>query len=102
MIELTTSAIRFSWAMSLFGIQQFANIAAPHDLCQPTRKAAAAFYPVTQAIENKLGNDDLLFAAYLLGDDTQRALVDLFFDTLTLRAFTPGYLYRLSEDIRSE
>ena len=99
MVDLTKSAISFSWAMSLFAVQQFANIAVPGDLCRPTRKANAAFYPVTQAVENELNKNDLIFATYLLGDDAQRAVTDLIFDTLTLKAFTPGYISKLSQDV---
>jgi hypothetical protein len=99
MVDLAKSAMSFSWAMSLFSVQQLANIAIPRDLSRPTRRAATAFYPITQAIETELNSSDLLFASYLLGDDTQRAVVDFVFDTLTLRSFTPGYISKLSQDV---
>jgi hypothetical protein len=99
MVELTKSAISLSWAMSLFGIQQLANIALPRDFRWPTGEANSAFYPVRQAIENELNSSDLIFGTYLLGNDAQRAVVDLMFDTLTLRAFTPSYISKLSENV---
>jgi hypothetical protein len=99
MLELTKSAIRYSWAMSLFGTQQLANLVAPGDQRDPTRGVNAAFYPVTQAVENQLNDSDLIFGAFLLGDDVQRALVDLTFDSLTLRVFTPSSLARLTQDV---
>jgi hypothetical protein len=97
MLELTKSAISYSWAMSLFGSQQLANLVAPADRRDPTRRAAAAFYSVTQATQNQF--DDLVFASFQIGDEVQRGLVDLAFDTLTLRAFAPSYVSRLTSDI---
>jgi len=97
MLELPKSAISYSWAMSLFGAQQFSNLVAPCDGQDPGRKAAAASYFITQTIQNQFGN--LLFGGFLIGDEIQRALVDLAFDTLTLRAFTPRYISRLTSNI---
>jgi hypothetical protein len=97
MLELTKSAIRNSWAMSLFGTQQLANLFTPDGRQNPTRTVNAGCYPVTQAVANQLNDSDLLFAAFLLGDDAQRALVDLTFDSLTLRIFTPRYIEKLTQ-----
>jgi hypothetical protein len=99
MLELSKSVIRYSWAMSLFGSQQLVNLFMPSNLSDPARTVKAASYPVTQAIENQLNDSDLIFAAFLLGDDTQRALVDLTFDTLMLRIFTPSYISRFNQDV---
>ena len=99
MLELTKSAISYSWAMSLFGVQQLANFITPPDLRRPTRNVKAAFYPVTQAIETELNDKALIFGAFLLGNDAQRALVDLTFDSLTLRVFTPGYVEKLTQGV---
>src|SRR5258708_21232255 len=98
MLELTKSAIRYSLALSLFGTQHLANLVTPDNLRRPTSRADAAFYPVTQAVENQLNNSDLIFVAFLLGDDTQRALRDLTFYSLTLRVFTPIYMPSLTRD----
>ncbi len=99
MLELTKSAISYSWAMSLFGAQQLANSIAPGALRDPTRRVNAAFYPVTQAIRTQLNDSDLIFAALVLGNDAQRALVDLAFDSLTLRVFSPSYVTKLTQDV---
>src|SRR5260370_3318217 len=98
MLELTKSAISYSLAMSFFGTQQLANLVTPDNLRHPTRRANAAFYPITQAVQGRLNDSALLFGAFLLGDDAQRALVDFTFDSLTLRAFTPSYIARLTQD----
>jgi len=98
MLELTKSAMRYSWAISLFGAQQLKNLVTPDNLRHPTRRANAAFYPITQAVEDRLNDSALLFGVFLLGEDAQRALVDLTFDSLKLRAFTPSYIARLTQD----
>ena len=72
MLELTKSAVSYSWAMSLFGAQQLANLVTPGHLQRPTGKVGAAFYPVTQAMEIELNNSDLIFGAFLFGDEAQR------------------------------
>jgi hypothetical protein len=99
MLELTKSAISYSWAMSLFGAQQLANLVTLDNPQDPARRVNASFYPVTQAFEDKLEDNNLIFGAYLLGNDAQRALLDLTFDTLTLRAFSPSYVDRLTQDV---
>ncbi|HSE19902.1 MAG TPA: hypothetical protein VLB46_22765 [Pyrinomonadaceae bacterium] len=90
MRELAKSAARYTWAMSLFGVQQAANVLAP-------RKADAAFFSVTQAAENEF--DDLVFAAYQVGDEVQRGLTEIVFDTVTLQALNPGYISMLTSAV---
>lgn len=102
MLQLTKSAISYSWAMSLFGAQQLANLVAPNDRRDPERGVNAAFYPVTQAVETQLNNSDLIFGAFLLGDDAQRGLVDLAVDSLTLRVFSPSYVAKLTQDVSTQ
>ena len=99
MLEFAKSAISYSWAMSLFGAQQLTNLVAPSDLRDPRRRVNAAFYPVTQAFETELNDSDLIFGGFLLGVDAQRALVDLAFDSLTLRVFTSSYVAKLTQDV---
>jgi len=98
MLELTRSAISYSWAMSLFGTQQLAKLFMPDELRAPAR-VKADLYPVTQAFKNELNNNNYIFAAFLLGDDAQRGLIDITFDSLELRAFTPSYLEKLTRNL---
>ncbi len=98
MRELSKSALSYSWAMSLFGVQELANILTPR--CDATRKAQAAFYSVTQATQDEF--NDLFQAAFQVGDYLQRGFVDLTFDFLTLRAFNPRYITRLTSDIAEQ
>ncbi|MGH8070044.1 MAG: hypothetical protein ACRERE_33330 [Candidatus Entotheonellia bacterium] len=81
MRELTKSMFSFSWAMSLFGLQQIVNLSAPSG-------AAKAFDNVTAATEEVLG--DLLKATFRAGDSLQRGVVDLTLAVLTLQAFNPS------------
>ena len=97
MRELAKSAVRYTWAMSLFGVQQAANVLAPSSSRQPTQRANAAFFSVKQAAEVQF--DDLIFAAYEVGDEVQRGLTGIFFDALTLQAFHPNYLSQLTSAV---
>jgi len=100
MLQLTRSAISYSWAMSLFGAQQFTSLVTPDDLRDPTRRANAASYSVTQATENQF--NDLIFGGFQIGDEVQRGLIDLMFDTLTLQAFAPSYVSRVTTEIAAQ
>ncbi len=100
MRELTESALRYTWAMSLFGVQQVTNLLTPTDLREPTRKANDALFSVKQAAENEFG--DLAFGAFQIGDEVQRGLTNLFFDALTLRAFSPGYVSNLTSQVAAQ
>jgi hypothetical protein len=83
--------------MSLFGTQQLANLFTPGGLRDPTR-VEAGLYPVTQEFKTRLNDNNLIFGAFLLGDDAQRALIDITFDSLELRVLTPTYLEKLARD----
>ena len=100
MRELTKSTLSYTWAMSLFGVQQAANLLAPRNWRQPGREANSAFFSVKQAAENEFG--DIAFGAFLLGDELGRGLTNLFFDALTLRAFDPGYVSNLTSEIAAQ
>ena len=100
MRELTKSTLSYTWAMSLFGVQQASNLLAPRDWRQPAREANSAFFSVKQAAENQFG--DLVFGAFLIGDEVGRGLTNLFFDALTLRAFDPRYASRLTSEVAAQ
>jgi haloalkane dehalogenase len=80
MWEFPKSVLSFSWAMSLFGVQQMANLFAPS-------KATKAFEDVTQTTEAELGS--LFKAAFKAGDTLQRGLVDLTFGAFTGQLLDP-------------
>ncbi|HEV2845402.1 MAG TPA: haloalkane dehalogenase [Thermoanaerobaculia bacterium] len=69
MWEFTRSMFRFSWNMSLFGMQQMANLASPS-------RAARAFDGVSQAVEDELGQMLRGNGSFRPGDAPQRSRVD--------------------------
>jgi len=90
MRELAKSAASYTWAMSLFGIQQAANVLTP-------RRANASFFSVKQVAENQF--DDVVFAAFQVGDEVQRGLTNFFFDSLTLQTLSPNYISTLTSSV---
>jgi hypothetical protein len=95
--ELTKSALGFSWAMSLFGARQTARLIASMALgraARPGLPGAPELYAVTQSAQDQF--NDLVWAAFQAGDELQRNAVDLLFDVVTLRAFAPDYVKRLT------
>jgi hypothetical protein len=75
MRELTRSVASFSWAMSLFGVEQMANLASP-------RRAVDAFGAVARSAEGALRPG--LRSAFQAGDRIQKAVVDLSFNAIGL------------------
>ncbi|HKH50098.1 MAG TPA: hypothetical protein VKM72_36060 [Thermoanaerobaculia bacterium] len=75
MRELARSMASFSWAMSMFGVEQMTNLIAP-------RRAAVAFGAVSRTVEKELGPG--LRSAFQTGDRLQRAVVDLSFGLVGL------------------
>jgi hypothetical protein len=78
MREFTKSMTSFTWAMSLFGLQQMIDVFRPS-------KAAESFNNVTKATQDQFG--DALKATFRAGDNLQRGLVDVTFGVLTLGMF---------------
>jgi hypothetical protein len=83
------------WAVSVFGAQQFLNLLSPGG----ARKAEGDFYSVTVGAQGQFEDNPIFFAAFQVIDEAQRAGIDLFFDTLQLRVFTPDWISRTSNEI---
>ena len=90
MRDFAKSLFSFSWAMSLFGIQQTLNLMRPS-------KVAEAFDNVTQATEGEMS--DALKAAFRAGDNLQRELVDLTLGILTGQSLNPDGVIKMSSDV---
>jgi hypothetical protein len=75
MRELTRSVASFSWAMSVFGVGQMANLVSP-------RRAADALGAVARSAEGALGPG--LRSVFQAGDRLQKAAVDLSFSMVGL------------------
>jgi len=70
MRELSKNLFSFSWALSMLGVEQMANLASP-------RRAADAFGAVARSAEGALGPG--LRSVFQTGDRLQRTMVDLSF-----------------------
>lgn len=75
MREFTKSMTSYTWAMSLFGLQQMLNVFNP-------TKATESFNNVTKATEDQFGG--ALKATFRAGDNLQKGLVDVTCGVLTL------------------
>lgn len=75
MREFTKSMLSYTWAMSVFGVQQIFGVFRPAE-------AAKSFDYVTKATEEELG--DALKATFKAGDNLQKGLVEVTFGVLTL------------------
>jgi len=89
MRDFTKSMLSYSWAMSLFGVQQMANLMRPS-------KATKAFDNVTDATEEQFG--DIIKATFRAGDNIQRGIVDLTLGFFTGQAFNPNQWTRVTTD----
>lgn len=90
MRDLTKSISSFSWALSLFGVEQAMNLMHP-------AKAAAAFDAVTEATERQLG--DLMKSTFRAGDNMQRAMVDMTMGFMNMEVMDPGRWTRAAGDV---
>ena len=87
---LTKSMVRFSWAASLFGAQQFARLLTPPDSGEASQEATEAFDAVAQTIEDQL--DDVIWAIFRVPANQPKGLLDVVFSFATLRAFNPNQI----------
>lgn len=93
MREFTKSMMSFSWVMSLFGIQQAANLLSP-------AKAAKAFDSVTQAAEGQFS--DALKTTFRTGDKLQREALDMTLGLFTGEALNPSSWTRMASDVMQQ
>lgn len=87
MREFTKSMLSYTWATSVFGMQQMINLVTP--------QGSRAQHPATEAFNNatKCSTDefgDAMRATYRLGDNLQRGMVDAMFSIATLGMFDWG------------
>src|SRR5215471_11572194 len=95
--DLTKSMLSFSWAMSLFGVEQLANTLIPQTPSQPNHRATTAFNTVTQVTEEQLSG--MFKGVFRAGDQLQRGMVDLMFGMLSLETFNPSQMMRMTSDM---
>jgi len=83
--------------MSLFGVDQLTNTFLPQRPSQPTHRTTAALDAVTYATEEQLSG--VLKQVFRAGDQLQRGMVDLMFSFLSLEAFNPSQMMRMTSDM---
>jgi len=74
MRELTKSMLSYTWGVSMFGVQQIANLLMPGNE-KPMSKATASFDQVTTATVDQLGTTAR--SAFRMCDQLQRVMVDM-------------------------
>jgi len=97
MREFTKSMMSYSWAMSMFGVQQVFNLLAPQQDGNQTVKGAEAFDNVTNATVETL--DSTLGAAFRAGDDLQKGMLDLMFGAFSGGGVNPDRWARMGSDV---
>ena len=90
MREFTKSLFSFSWAMSLFGVQQTTNLMSPD-------KAVKAFESVTEATQTQFG--EVIKSTFGAGDKLQRGAVDVMLGPFTGEALNPSRWTRMASDM---
>ena len=90
MRDFTKSMTSYTWAMSMFGLQQMVNVFRPG-------KATDSFNNVTKTTEDEF--DDAMKAMFRAGDNMQRGLVDMTFGVFTLGIFDRGRGTRSTSDV---
>jgi hypothetical protein len=82
--ELTKSIASFSWALSLFGLEQMSKMLIP----QAARSSAPSLDTVTQSTRQQLGPS--MRSAFQAGDNLQRGVIDMMFSLFNPSSWTPG------------
>ena len=96
MRELAKSIGSFSWALSLFGVQQLVNL-AKQPVPGPGHQATADLDAVTPAVEQRLGGS--FKRSFAAGDRWQRNVTDLVYGVATFEIRDPKKLGQLTVDV---
>jgi hypothetical protein len=87
MRRFTKSIFSYTWSTSLFGFQQMVNLFTPQGWRQ-TQRAAESFERITKATAEEMS--DVVESTFMIGDNLQKAGVDITFDLFTLGIFDRG------------
>jgi hypothetical protein len=98
--EFTKSIITCVWALSLFGAEQLARILTPREAGPARRQVATAFAAVTHATATQFG--EVGRETFQAGDQLQKGMVDLVFNLVTLEAFTPRYMTKMTFEVMQQ
>jgi hypothetical protein len=96
MRELAKSMMSYTWAMSMFSVQQAVNmVTPPQDAGQPA-KTAQAFDNVTEATTKTFDNS--IMQAYKAGSSMQGGMIDMIFGGFLSGGCDPSRLMRMGGD----
>lgn len=101
--EFIKSLTRFSWAMSLFGVNQLANTFLSSCLGQPTNKSRnviAAMDAITDATQEEFNEASKL--AFRAGEQLQISMVDVMYSAFTFDESTSRYATKLVFDLMQQ
>jgi len=87
MRRFTKSIFSYTWSTSLFGFQQMLNLFTPQGWRQ-TDRAAESVDKVTKATAEEMSG--IVESTFRIGDNLQKAGVDITFDLLRLGMFDRG------------
>jgi hypothetical protein len=85
MREVAKSMVGFSWAVSLFGFQQMSKLMTQTGAAPET--AATELDEMTRVVQGHLSEP--LAQQFKAGDEWQRRLVDVLFDTASMQSLDP-------------
>jgi len=88
MREVAKSMLGFSWAVSLFGVQQLAKLVTPSS--EMPAATASQFDEATRAVQGLL--NETVAQQFRAGDEWQRRMVDTLCDAAALQAIDPRRL----------
>jgi hypothetical protein len=86
----------YTWAMSVFGMQQMMNLLTPGTSQSSMCKAGQAFDNVTDATTKTF--DPMLMNTFKAGDSLQRGMVDMMFSGLMAGGSDPNRWMQMGRD----
>ena len=95
MRELTKSVMSYTWAMSVFGVQQMVSLFIPRQ-GRSMADSVDAINNVTGAATEQLG--ETMQSTFRAGDQLQRGVVDLMFGAMMMGAWCPDRWTRNGRD----
>jgi hypothetical protein len=96
MRDFTKSMMSYSWAQSMFSLQQMLNLLTPQGR-DPTAKVTEAFNNVTAAVVEQLG--DTMKETFRIGDRMQQEMVDMMLGNFGLGALDPTRWMKMGSSV---
>ena len=96
MREVAKSILGFSWAVSLFTVQQAARLMTP-SATVPAEATAKEFDEVSRAVQSHFS--DPVAKQFHAGDEWQRKMVDALFDAASMQSLDPRPLVKTGADL---